>query len=69
LNPAIMTSVGYGKTYPVATNDTAAGRAQNRRVELVVSGEVIGVKIGTPPTTGGMQPPASGMTMPAGPPR
>lgn len=68
LNPAIMTSVGYGKSYPVATNDTAAGRAQNRRVELVVSGEVIGVKIGTPPSTGGMQP-ANGMTMPAGPPR
>ncbi|HEU5022771.1 MAG TPA: OmpA family protein [Bryobacteraceae bacterium] len=33
---------GYGKTRPVATNDTAAGRQQNRRVELVVNGDVIG---------------------------
>jgi outer membrane protein OmpA-like peptidoglycan-associated protein len=33
---------GYGKTRPVATNDTAAGRQQNRRVEMVVNGEVIG---------------------------
>ena len=44
-----MTSVGYGPQYPVASNDTVAGRKLNRRVELVVSGEVIGVKIGTPP--------------------
>lgn len=32
---------GYGKTQPVATNGTAAGRQQNRRVELIVSGEPI----------------------------
>jgi hypothetical protein len=31
-----------GKTLPVATNDTATGREQNRRVVLVVSGEIIG---------------------------
>jgi hypothetical protein len=30
----------------VASNDTAEGRQQNRRVELVVSGEVIGTTIG-----------------------
>jgi outer membrane protein OmpA-like peptidoglycan-associated protein len=41
-----MTSKGFGKTQPVATNDTAEGRQQNRRVELVVSGEVIGTTIG-----------------------
>jgi len=46
-----MTAVGYGPQYPVASNDTVAGRKLNRRVELVVSGEVIGVKIGTPPAT------------------
>ncbi len=37
---------GLGKTMPVAINDTAAGRQKNRRVELIVSGDVIGVKIG-----------------------
>lgn len=37
---------GFGKTQPIASNATAAGRQHNRRVELVVSGEVIGTKIG-----------------------
>jgi outer membrane protein OmpA-like peptidoglycan-associated protein len=46
---ASMTSQGFGKTQPVASNDTAEGRQQNRRVELVVSGEVIGTTIGTVP--------------------
>jgi outer membrane protein OmpA-like peptidoglycan-associated protein len=41
-----VTSEGMGKADPVASNDTAAGRQQNRRVELVVSGEVIGAQIG-----------------------
>jgi len=44
---ASMTSVGFGKTQPVASNDNAAGRQLNRRVELVVSGEVIGTTIGS----------------------
>jgi outer membrane protein OmpA-like peptidoglycan-associated protein len=35
-------TAGFGETKPVATNDTAAGRQQNRRVELVVSGATIG---------------------------
>ena len=34
---------GFGKTMPVASNDTAAGRQLNRRVELVVAGDVIGI--------------------------
>ena len=43
---ASITAQGFGKSAPVADNDTAAGRQKNRRVELIVSGEVIGVKIG-----------------------
>ena len=43
-----VTTKGLGKTQPVASNDTANGRQQNRRVELVISGEVIGTVIGTP---------------------
>src|SRR5262249_29806518 len=42
IQTANISSMGFGKTRPVASNDTAAGRQQNRRVELVVSGEEIG---------------------------
>ena len=37
-----VTAKGFGNTLPVATNDNAAGRQENRRVELVVSGDAIG---------------------------
>jgi outer membrane protein OmpA-like peptidoglycan-associated protein len=45
-----MTAHGFGKMQPVATNDTADGRQKNRRVELIVSGEVIGNSIGSGPS-------------------
>lgn len=41
---------GFGKTMPVADNSTAAGRQMNRRVELVVSGDIIGTPLGTSAT-------------------
>lgn len=37
-----ITSRGFGKTQPIASNDTPEGRQQNRRVELVLSGDAIG---------------------------
>jgi len=40
-----VTATGLGETQPVASNDTATGRQQNRRVELVISGDVIGTPI------------------------
>jgi outer membrane protein OmpA-like peptidoglycan-associated protein len=46
LKPDDVTSAGMGQADPVASNDTPAGRQQNRRVEIIVSGEAIGTKIG-----------------------
>jgi len=44
---------GFGNTLPVATNDNSAGRQQNRRVELLVSGEAIGNPVNA--TTGSLR--------------
>ena len=38
VDPARISAVGYGQTQPIATNETAAGRQQNRRVEVIVLG-------------------------------
>ncbi|MGB9069927.1 MAG: OmpA family protein, partial [Candidatus Acidiferrales bacterium] len=42
-----VAAFGFGKSKPVASNDTPEGRQQNRRVELVVSGEAIGPNMGS----------------------
>ena len=42
----IVVAKGFGKDSPVASNDNAAGRQKNRRVEMVVSGDIIGQPIG-----------------------
>ena len=44
---------GFGNTMPVASNDSSAGRQQNRRVELLVSGDAIGNPANV--TTGSLQ--------------
>jgi chemotaxis protein MotB len=38
VDPKIVSAKGRGETHPVAPNNTAAGRAQNRRIEIVVEG-------------------------------
>jgi outer membrane protein OmpA-like peptidoglycan-associated protein len=48
-----VTSKGFGNSQAVATNDNAAGRQMNRRVELVVSGEAIGNPVNA--TTGSLR--------------
>lgn len=52
VDPANVTSQGFGKSRPVADNATAAGRQANRRVEMVVSGDVIGSSLSASTTQG-----------------
>ena len=47
LDTAKLSSQGMGMNDPVADNNTAEGRQKNRRVEIIVSGEVIGTQIGS----------------------
>ncbi len=39
VNPDLLSAQGFGDTHPVAPNDTAEGRAKNRRVEIVLIGD------------------------------
>jgi outer membrane protein OmpA-like peptidoglycan-associated protein len=48
-----VSSRGFGNTLPVASNANSAGRQQNRRVELLVSGDAIGSPVNA--TTGSLQ--------------
>lgn len=48
VNPARVVAQGYGKANPVATNDTDAGRAENRRVEIKLT-PITEQNVGTPP--------------------
>ncbi len=47
VQPDHVTAQGFGKADPVADNNTAAGRKLNRRVDMVVSGDVIGSQVGS----------------------
>jgi outer membrane protein OmpA-like peptidoglycan-associated protein len=58
-----MTTQGFGPDNPIAPNTTSAGRQQNRRVEMVVSGESIGAAVSQSGANGG----APGMSGPAQP--
>jgi outer membrane protein OmpA-like peptidoglycan-associated protein len=48
-----VTAKGFGNTLPVASNDSSSGRQENRRVELVVSGDAIGSPVNA--TTGSLR--------------
>ena len=48
-----VSAKGFGNTLPVASNDNSSGRQQNRRVELLVSGEAIGHPVNA--TTGSLR--------------
>jgi outer membrane protein OmpA-like peptidoglycan-associated protein len=48
-----VTAKGFGNTLPVASNENSSGRQENRRVELLVSGDAIGTPVNV--TTGSLR--------------
>jgi outer membrane protein OmpA-like peptidoglycan-associated protein len=64
VSPGNITAQGYGAADPVASNSTNSGRAENRRVDLVISGQSIGVQQQAP-STSTEQPPSNPNQRPA----
>src|SRR5579872_6188852 len=58
VKPDSVSATGLGKANPVADNTTAEGRKLNRRVEMIVSGDVIGAEPGTQGSTTPQTPPS-----------
>ncbi|MGH9614216.1 MAG: OmpA family protein [Bryobacteraceae bacterium] len=70
IDPGNITSQGFGKADPVADNSTSAGRKLNRRVQLVVSGGIIGegaTSSETAPAAGQAPAPITGQPAPPQP--
>lgn len=65
--PGNITAEGYGKADPVADNATNSGRAENRRVAMVVSGQSIGVQEQAPASSSMAQPMPAPAQQPAPP--
>jgi outer membrane protein OmpA-like peptidoglycan-associated protein len=53
-----VAATGYGEQDPVANNASSQGRAQNRRVQMVVSGDAIGISQQAGPTASAAPEPA-----------
>jgi outer membrane protein OmpA-like peptidoglycan-associated protein len=53
VSPGTITSQGFGSANPIASNDSAQGRQMNRRVDMIVSGNVIGTEVGGAAASGG----------------
>ena len=52
VSPDSITAQGFGDANPIASNDTAQGRQLNRRVDMIVSGTVIGTELGPSASNG-----------------
>ena len=60
-----VSAQGYGKNDPIADNTSSSGRAQNRRVQMVVSGDAIGIHQESAPGAASNAQPAQPVQQPA----